>query len=78
MRGTHDRKVNGNVRWLMGQVHVATAYEDVAEDITSRVNTYNENPDPRMRARLVTDALVCHLRNRRVYSAVMSGRLDLL
>jgi hypothetical protein len=61
----HQRVIPYTTRWMTNKINVARSYEIVAESMGSRVIN-DEN-----RARVITDALIVHRQNRRMYNQVM-------
>lgn len=71
----HRRVISFQISWILGRIHVATPYSEVAEDILERLQ---QNPASKLTrhavARVVTDALIQHRRNRAQYADVMRHR----
>ena len=67
----------GQIRWLLGRVHVSTSYLDVARDIVRRSRCARVSkkpiPWPIVRA-MIRVAVREHRSNRRLYHSVMTGR----
>lgn len=61
----HNRAIPYATKWMTNKINVARSYEIVAESMGSRV-VHAEN-----RARVITDALIVHRRNRQMYNRVM-------
>lgn len=60
----------GQIRWLVGQMHVSTTEEEIREDILSRSVKWPQEA----REEAVKYALKCHRENQGLYHAVMTGR----
>lgn len=58
------------VRFIVDRHHVNDSYELVAADIAERAKAATIT-DPRLRARAITQALIRHRQNRRLYTEVM-------
>jgi hypothetical protein len=59
----------GQIRWLLGRVHVSTSDDDVAKDIAARCS----KATPAQRSACVKYALKCHHENQGLYNHVMGG-----
>jgi hypothetical protein len=70
-------KPGWTVCWIVDKFHVATPYEEIAEDISERARLYDTEGKvtPRLRSRFITQAVIRHRQNRRLYSDVMNGRI---
>jgi hypothetical protein len=67
------RVPRNDIRWLMGNRHVATPDSEIEAEIRCRVGN-----DPRFTPSLIRQsvafALECHKRNRELFNHVMRGR----
>lgn len=63
------RTPRGDIRWLMGRVHVSASIEEITAMITERAN--GPNFTPAIIRQCVAYALECHQQNRALYSRVM-------
>jgi hypothetical protein len=66
-----SRKTGYVIRTIVGRIHVATPYEEVAREIMER--TDGKGMDRRLVSRSVTDAVIQHRRNRAEYAWIMGS-----
>jgi len=63
------------IRWYIGTLHVGNSDETIAQDIRTRLETYNFSVTEKQIAACIDYALKCHHDNQKLYNDVMTGRL---
>jgi hypothetical protein len=64
----------GQIRWLVGKLHVSTTDEQVIEDFTNRCDKSPDKITASQKKRIIEYALKEHHANQSLFNSVMSGR----